>query len=106
MNGHDVSAGLLLKAVGPDIVNVCDARGRWVASLKCCIFILRPLIYLLSMSYSYIVRTPLHSAAYSGNVAGLQLVIDQGAEVNSVDQRGCSALMVAAERGQTRAVGV
>lgn len=58
------------------------------------------------MSYLYIVRTPLHSAAYSGNVAGLQLVIDQGAEVNCVDQRGCSALMVAAERGQTRAVGV
>lgn len=53
-----------------------------------------------------VVRTPLHSAAYSGNVAGLQLVIDQGAEVNSVDQRGYSALMVAAERGQTRAVGV
>lgn len=58
------------------------------------------------MSYLYVVRTPLHSAAYSGNVAGLQLVIDQGAEVNSVDQHGCSALMVAAERGQTRAVGV
>lgn len=58
------------------------------------------------MSCSHIARTPLHSAAYSGNVAGLQLVIDQGAEVNSVDQRGCSALMVAAERGQTRAVGV
>lgn len=58
------------------------------------------------MSYLYVVRTPLHSAAFSGNVAGLQLVIDQGAEVNSVDQRGCSALMVAAERGQTRAVGV
>lgn len=58
------------------------------------------------MSYSYLARTPLHAAAYSGNVSGLQLVIDQGAEVNSVDQRGCSALMVAAERGQTTAVGV
>uniref|UniRef100_H3BVT9 Ankyrin repeat domain 52 n=1 Tax=Tetraodon nigroviridis TaxID=99883 RepID=H3BVT9_TETNG len=77
VNGHGVSAGLLLKAVGPDIVNARDAKGS---------------------------RTPLHSAAYSGKVAGLQLVIDQGAEVNSVDQRGCSALMVAAERGQTRAV--
>lgn len=34
MNGHDVSAGLLLKAVGPDIVNVCDAKGRWVATVQ------------------------------------------------------------------------
>lgn len=54
----------------------------------------------------FVVRTPLHAAAYSGNVAGLQLVTDQGAEVNSVDERGCSALMVAAERGQTGATGV
>lgn len=51
-------------------------------------------------------RTPLHAAAYSGNVAGLQLVLDQGADVNSVDHCGCSALMVAADRGQTRAVGM
>lgn len=28
VNGHDVSAGLLLKAFGPDIVNVRDAKGR------------------------------------------------------------------------------
>lgn len=48
----------------------------------------------------------MHAAAYSGNVAGLQLVLDQGAEVNSVDHCGCSALMVAADYGQTRAVGM
>lgn len=51
-------------------------------------------------------RTPLHAAAYSGNVAGLQLVLAQGAEVNAVDYSGCSALMVAADCGQTTAVGV
>lgn len=51
-------------------------------------------------------RTPLHAAAYSGNVAGLQLVLAQGAEVNAVDLCGCSALMVAAECGQTMAVGM
>lgn len=56
--------------------------------------------------YLHDCRTPLHAAAYSGNVAGLQLVLDQGAEINSVDHRGCSALMVAAECGQTRAVGM
>uniref|UniRef100_A0A672JHP8 Serine/threonine-protein phosphatase 6 regulatory ankyrin repeat subunit C-like n=1 Tax=Salarias fasciatus TaxID=181472 RepID=A0A672JHP8_SALFA len=48
--------------------------------------------------------TPLHAAAHSGNVAGLQLVLDQGAEVNAVDKRGSSALMVAASCGQTSAV--
>lgn len=74
---------------------------------RCRIFIVGRIIDRLSICHTHVfARTPLHSAAYSGNVAGLQLLIDQGAEVNSVDQRGCSALMVAAERGQTRAVGV
>ena len=51
-------------------------------------------------------RTPLHAAAYSGSVPGLQLVLAQGAEVNAVDHFGCSALMVAADCGQTNAVGM
>ena len=51
-------------------------------------------------------RTPLHAAAYSGNVAGLQLVLAQGADVNAVDDCGCSAMMVAADCGQTMAVGM
>ncbi len=51
-------------------------------------------------------RTPLHAAAHSGSVAGLQLVLAQGAEVNAVDHRGRSALMVAADCGQTMAVGM
>uniref|UniRef100_A0A8D0CQ79 Ankyrin repeat domain 52 n=1 Tax=Sander lucioperca TaxID=283035 RepID=A0A8D0CQ79_SANLU len=75
VNGHDVAAGLLVKAVGPQIVNVSDAKGR----------------------------TPLHAAAYSGNVAGLQLVLAQGAEVNAVDHCRCSPVMVAAACGQTMA---
>ncbi|GLD64307.1 serine/threonine-protein phosphatase 6 regulatory ankyrin repeat subunit C-like protein, partial [Lates japonicus] len=76
VNGHDVAAELLVKTVGPQIVSISDAKGR----------------------------TPLHAAAYSGNVAGLQLVLAQGAEVNAVDHCGCSALMVAADCGQTMAV--
>uniref|UniRef100_A0A8C2ZUZ6 Ankyrin repeat domain 52 n=1 Tax=Cyclopterus lumpus TaxID=8103 RepID=A0A8C2ZUZ6_CYCLU len=76
VNGHDVAAGLLVKTVGPKLVHVSDAKGR----------------------------TALHAAAYSGNVAGLQLVLAQGAEVNAVDHCGCSALMVAADYGQTMAV--
>uniref|UniRef100_A0A671YLX3 Ankyrin repeat domain 52 n=1 Tax=Sparus aurata TaxID=8175 RepID=A0A671YLX3_SPAAU len=76
VNGHDVAAELLVKTVGPQVVNVSDAKGR----------------------------TPLHAAAHSGSVAGVQLVLAQGAEVNAVDHSGCSALMVAADCGQTMAV--
>ena len=50
-------------------------------------------------------RSPLHAAAYSEKVDGLRLVLDQGAEVNAVDGSGRSALMVAADRGQSTAVG-
>uniref|UniRef100_A0A673YDF4 Ankyrin repeat domain 52 n=1 Tax=Salmo trutta TaxID=8032 RepID=A0A673YDF4_SALTR len=51
-------------------------------------------------------ETPLHAAAYSESVAGLQLALVQGAEVNAVDTTGHSALMVAANNGQTAAVEV
>ncbi|KAG7238245.1 hypothetical protein INR49_031091 [Caranx melampygus] len=78
VNGHEVAAERLVKTVGPQIVKLSDAKGR----------------------------TALHAAAYSGNVAGLQLVLDQGAEVNAVDHSDCSALMVAADCGQTAAVGL
>uniref|UniRef100_A0A8D3CPD4 Ankyrin repeat domain 44 n=1 Tax=Scophthalmus maximus TaxID=52904 RepID=A0A8D3CPD4_SCOMX len=76
VNGHGVAAELLVKTVGPQTVNVSDAKGR----------------------------TPLHAAAYSGNVAGLQVVLAQAGEVDAVDHCGCSALMVAADCGQTMAV--
>uniref|UniRef100_A0A669DCX5 Ankyrin repeat domain 52 n=1 Tax=Oreochromis niloticus TaxID=8128 RepID=A0A669DCX5_ORENI len=78
VKGHEAAADLLVKTVGPQIVTISDTKGR----------------------------TPLHAAAYSGNVAGLQLVLAQGAQVNAVDHCGCSALMVAAACGQTRAVGM
>uniref|UniRef100_A0A665UGK0 Serine/threonine-protein phosphatase 6 regulatory ankyrin repeat subunit C-like n=1 Tax=Echeneis naucrates TaxID=173247 RepID=A0A665UGK0_ECHNA len=76
VNGHEVVAERLVKTVGPHIINARDAKGR----------------------------TPLHAAAYSGNVSGLQLVLAQGAEVDAVDHCDCSALMVAADCGQTMAV--
>lgn len=34
VKGHDGPAGLLLKAFGHDIVNVCDSKGRWVATVE------------------------------------------------------------------------
>ncbi|GAA6087886.1 serine/threonine-protein phosphatase 6 regulatory ankyrin repeat subunit C-like isoform X1, partial [Tachysurus ichikawai] len=48
--------------------------------------------------------TPLHAAARAETVSGLQLALFWGSEVNSVDCEGRSALMVAAENGQTSAV--
>uniref|UniRef100_A0A4W5NNA9 Ankyrin repeat domain 52 n=1 Tax=Hucho hucho TaxID=62062 RepID=A0A4W5NNA9_9TELE len=78
INGHDGAAELLVETVGTQMVNIKDSKGR----------------------------TPLHAAAYSESVAGLQLALVQGAEVNAVDTTGHSALMVAADNGQTAAVEV
>lgn len=50
-------------------------------------------------------RTPLHAAAFAEDVAGLQLVLRHGAEINAVDKSGCSALMVAADKGHSGTVG-
>lgn len=50
-------------------------------------------------------RTPLHAAAFAEDVAGLQLVLRHGAEINTVDRSGCSALMVAADKGHSGTVG-
>uniref|UniRef100_A0A8C7MDH8 Ankyrin repeat domain 52 n=1 Tax=Oncorhynchus kisutch TaxID=8019 RepID=A0A8C7MDH8_ONCKI len=78
INGHDGAAELLVEMVGPQMVNIRDAKGR----------------------------TPLHAAAYSESVGGLQLALVQGAEVNAVDTTGRSALMVAADNGRTTAVEI
>lgn len=50
-------------------------------------------------------RTPLHAAAFAEDVAGLQLVLRHGTEINAVDNSGCSALMVAADKGHSGTVG-
>lgn len=50
-------------------------------------------------------RTPLHAAAFAEDVAGLQLVLRHGAEINTVDKSGRSALMVAADKGHSGTVG-
>lgn len=51
-------------------------------------------------------RTPLHAAAFADNVSGLQMLLQHQAEVNATDHTGRTALMTAAENGQTAAVGV
>lgn len=50
-------------------------------------------------------RTPLHAAAFTDHVECLQLLLGHNAQVNCVDAGGKTPLMMAAENGQTNAVG-
>ncbi len=59
----------------------------------------------MTMFWRLVLRTPLHAAAFAEDVAGLQLVLRHGADINAVDHSGRSALMVAADNGQSGAVG-
>lgn len=55
---------------------------------------------------TYVVcRTPLHAASVAEDVSGLLLILRMGADINAVDQSGRSALMVAADKGKSGAVG-
>uniref|UniRef100_A0A667YZK8 Ankyrin repeat domain 52a n=1 Tax=Myripristis murdjan TaxID=586833 RepID=A0A667YZK8_9TELE len=78
MNGHSGAAERLLECAGVHMINTRDAKGR----------------------------TPLHAAAFAEDVAGLQLVLRHGAEINAVDKTGRSALMVAADKGQSGTVAI
>ncbi|XP_034053972.1 serine/threonine-protein phosphatase 6 regulatory ankyrin repeat subunit C-like isoform X1 [Gymnodraco acuticeps] len=78
MNGHSGAAERLLETAGVHMINTRDAKGR----------------------------TPLHAAAFAEDVAGLQLVLRHGSEINAVDASGCSALMVAADKGHSGTVAI
>uniref|UniRef100_A0A8C6L4J5 Ankyrin repeat domain 44 n=1 Tax=Nothobranchius furzeri TaxID=105023 RepID=A0A8C6L4J5_NOTFU len=51
-------------------------------------------------------RTPLHAAAFAGHVDCVNLLLSHDAPVDSVDQSGRSALMMAAEKGRAETVEV
>lgn len=50
-------------------------------------------------------RTALHAAAFTDHVECLQLLLGHDAQVNPADASGKTPLMMAAENGQTNAVG-
>lgn len=57
------------------------------------------------VTFSLCDRTPLHAAAFTDHVECLQLLLGHNAQVNCVDAGGKTPLMMAAENGQTNAVG-
>lgn len=60
---------------------------------------------MVGVTFSLCDRTPLHAAAFTDHVECLQLLLGQNAQVNCVDAGGKTPLMMAAENGQTNAVG-
>lgn len=76
MNDHEPCASLLLEAMGSDIAGCKDNKDR----------------------------TPLHAAAFSGHVDCVQLLISHDAPVDTADQSGRTALMMAAEKGRVGAL--
>jgi ankyrin repeat protein len=46
----------------------------------------------------------LHVAAYDGNIAVIELLLDRGAEVNAKNDRGETPRSIAADKGHTDAV--
>ena len=48
----------------------------------------------------------MHLAAMRGFVPILEMLLEQGADVNEADERGCTALHLAVEQGQEEAVRV
>uniref|UniRef100_A0A672NKZ6 Uncharacterized protein n=1 Tax=Sinocyclocheilus grahami TaxID=75366 RepID=A0A672NKZ6_SINGR len=78
INDHESAAEMLIETLGPAIVNATDSQSR----------------------------TPLHAAAYTDHGECLQLLLGHNAQVNAIDMLGKTALMMAAENGQTNAVEV
>lgn len=133
IRGHDGVAELLVETLGSQLVNIRDAKGRWASQSALLLSSAPPLLLsssapLLSSSLCSqatpccltrlchithkscplplpACRSPLHAAAFAESLPGLQLVLRRGSEVDAVDDAGRSALMVAADRGQTAAVG-
>lgn len=96
---------MLIDVLGPEIVNAKDSKNRWDACRN------KNMAgsnrreserAVLSCAFD---RTPLHAAAFTDHVECLQLLLSHNAQVNSVDAAGKTPLMMAAENGQTNAVG-
>lgn len=67
------------------------------------------IVFLLSLfitCLSHAMLTELHCAALDGNLKCVQHLLNAGADVNAVDEGGCTPLHVAAERGYEAVVNL
>lgn len=110
IHDNEGAVEMLIDTLGPAIVNAKDSKNRWdVSGIKQkqkWLFLF--FFFFLNGAFSWLVlgcRTPLHAAAFTDHVECLQLLLSHNAQVNSVDAAGKTPLMMAAENGQTNAVG-
>lgn len=115
---------MLIDTLGPAIVNSKDSKNRhvWYYKININSSLNRIVKHLIlgtsvrkwrfislnkywALLWCCTCRTPLHAAAFTDHVECLQLLLSHNAQVNSVDAVGKTPLMMAAENGQTNAVG-
>lgn len=102
---NEGAAEMLIDTLGPGIVNGKDSKNRQ-AKQTSTVGITASLAQILTFfSFVCFPRTPLHAAAFTDHVECLQLLLSHNAQVNCVDAAGKTPLMMAAENGQTNAVG-
>lgn len=108
IHDNEGAAEMLIDTLGPSIVNAKDSKNRYNVQLKVHIINWKNGLLFWSMTpvlWWRFSRTPLHAASFTDHVECLQLLLSQNAQVNSVDASGKTSLMMAAENGQTNAVG-
>ena len=77
INGYDTCTELLIEAKGTRIIGLTDSKGR----------------------------TPVHAAVFSDQCEALQLLLQHGASVNSLDHAQQPPLIYAAKHGQCLSIG-
>lgn len=96
---------MLIDTLGPEIVNAEDGKNRWDSRSQTILTGGKRCDSDRTGSLCGFCRTPLHAAAFTDHVECLQLLLSHNAQVDSVDAAGKTPLMMAAENGQTNAVG-
>lgn len=102
----------LTETLGPELLRSRDDKGHtpahW-AALGGHSTILR---YIAEMkgpldepSEDELAQQPIHWACVNGQIAAVEILLQCGVDIDSVDSKGCTALIVAAQYGQTMLAG-
>ncbi len=105
MNDNESAAEMLIETFGPAIVNATDSQSRWEQGFLTDQMFPSRADVCVCVCVCVFCRTSLHAAAYTDHVECLQLLLGHNAQVNAIDMLGKTPLMMAAENGQTNAVG-